>query len=149
VLALALAGGLGAAAARAGEVAPWDGPRVASLAKELEGRTRALYDAIYKQPEPVVSTKRRDYFRLKREARHLKNEARALARDLAGGGGLEQTLPGYEALASSARWTETAARSVFTGKDVNERAAEVGALLREIAPYYDPDAPVPAPEAPR
>jgi hypothetical protein len=140
-LAIALAGALVGTAARAGELAPWDGPRVAALAKQLEERTRALYDAVYKQPQPVVNTQYQDYFRLKREVRHLKNEARDFAGDLAAGGSMEQTLPGYEALMSSARWTAQAGRSVFTVKDVNDRASEVRELLNELAPYYDPDAP--------
>jgi hypothetical protein len=140
-LAIALAGALAGGASRAGELAPWDEPRVAALAKQLEDRTRALYDAIFKQPEPVLGPQRRDYFRLKQEVRHLKNEARDFAGDLAGGGSMEQTLPGYEALMSSARWASQAGRSVFTVKDVNDRASEVRKLLNELSPYYDPDAP--------
>jgi hypothetical protein len=42
---------------------------------------------------------------------------------------------------SSARWTSQAGRSVFTVKDVNDRASEVRELLNELSPYYDPDAP--------
>jgi hypothetical protein len=140
---LALCASLGAAAgtARAGELRAWDGPRVTALAKKLDEGTRALYDAIYKQPPPIA-TMRKDYYRLKREVRHLKHEAHDFAGDLERGAGMEETQPGYEALASSARWARDAARSVFTAKDVNDRAAEVRELLNEIAPYYDPDAPV-------
>ena len=140
-LALSLVAGVAAGAARAGDLRPWDGPRVTSLAKELAERTSALYDAIYAQPPPVA-TMRKDYYKLKREVRHLKQEARDFAGDLERGAGQEETEPGYEALMSSARWARDAARSVFTAKDVNDRAAEVRQLLNEIAPFYDPDAPV-------
>jgi hypothetical protein len=143
-LALVLALSSFAAEARA-ELAPWDQARVNALAQQLADKTRELYDAIYRQPQPVAGTQRKDYFKLKREVRHLKNEARDFAGDVASGAGREETEPGFEALMSSARWAAQEARSVFTVKQVNDLAAEARGLLNELAAYYDPDAPLPPP----
>jgi hypothetical protein len=144
-LAVALGFALGGApgAPAAAELAAWDPLRVATLAAQLADATTYLYDQIWKQPEPTTPLGRRDYFRLRREVRQLKNEARELARDLNRGEGYEQTLPSYEDLASTARWARERARSVFTVKEVNEAAARVRELLNQLAPYYDPDAPAP------
>jgi hypothetical protein len=137
---LVLAASSLAATARA-ELAPWNQERVNALAQQLAERTRALYDEIYRQPQPTLSSQRKDYYRLKREVRHLKNEARDFAGDVASGAGREETEPGFEALLSSARWAAQEARSVFTVKQVNDVAAEVRGILNELSSYYDPDAP--------
>ena len=130
------------AASAAAELAPWDQARVTALAAQLVPAASELYDAFYKQPPPPSTPRsRRDYERLKREIRHIRTQARGLAADLERGEGREQTLAPYQSLMTSVRWARERARSVFTTKDVEERAAALGRILGELAPYYDSEAP--------
>lgn len=136
-LALLAGGGAGA------ELAPWDQARAATLARELVPAATELYDAFYKQPKPPSTPRSaRDYDRLRRDIRQIRNAARGLAADLERGEGREQTLDAYQSLISRVRWARERARSVFTTKDVAERAAAVSRILGQLAPFYDPDAPV-------
>jgi hypothetical protein len=143
-LASALVLALALAAPSAADLAPWDGERAAGLARQLVAATGELYDAFFKQPRPPATPRStRDYDRLKRDIRRIRNQARGLAADLERGEGREQTLPAFESLMTTVRWARERARSVFTTQDVAERAAAVRRLLDQLAPYYDPDASVP------
>jgi len=140
---LALAAALAAAPAAA-EVAPWDQGRVTALARELVAATGALYDAFFKQPRPPATPRsNRDYHRLKADLRRIQNEARGLLGDLERGEGAEETLPAFENLMVTVNWARERAQSVFTTEDVRQRASAVRAILNQLAPYYDPDAPAP------
>jgi hypothetical protein len=140
VFAVALA--LLVAGAAAADLAPWDQARATALARELVPATDELYDAFYKQPQPPMTPRSaRDYDRLKRDIRLIESGARGLAGDLERGEGREQTLEAYRSLQSRVNWARERARSVFTTKDVEERAAAVGRLLGQLAPFYDPEAP--------
>jgi hypothetical protein len=121
----------------------WDQASVASLAKGLVGQADDLYDAFFKQPR-VTSTPNaiRDYERLQRELRHIKQVARGLNGDLQRGENREQTQRSYESLVSSVNWARERARSVFTTKDVNEKADLALQTLERIGEYYDPAKPV-------
>jgi hypothetical protein len=133
-----------AAAPAAAEVAPWDQAKATALAKDLVAAVDALYDTFYKQPKPAgTPSSTRDYYRLKTDLRRIENEARGLAADLERGEGREQTLPAYEDLMVSVRWARERAQSVFTTQDVQQRASAARAILNQLAPLYDPDAPAP------
>jgi transposase len=137
---LAVAPAAAQAAASGGPV--WDQARATALAQELARAADALYDAFYKQPQPPLTPRsRRDYERLKQDLRRIENEARGLAAKLARGGGPEETRPAFEYLMVTVRWAGERARSVFTTRDVEERAAAVGALLDQLAPLYGAEAP--------
>ena len=139
VCACALAVGL-SATARA-ELLAWDQAKVTALAKQLEEKSKALYDSFYKQPPPQLgSGHSHDYRRLKQEVRRIKSEARELANALAKGEGREDTLPIYEQLMEIVRSARDNARRVFTTQDVQARAGDVRQVLNQLAPYYDPDA---------
>lgn len=121
----------------------WDQARVASLAKGLVGQADDLYDAFFKQPRVTQTPKAiRDYERLKRELRHVKQVARGLSGDLQRGETKEQTQKAYESLVSSVNWARQRARSVFTTQDVNEKADIVIQTLGQIGEYYEPAKPV-------
>lgn len=121
----------------------WDQARVASLAKGLVGQADDLYDAFFKQPRVAQTPKQiRDYERLKRELRHVKQVARGLNGDLQRGETKEQTQKAYESLVSSVNWARERARSVFTTKDVNEKADIVLETLAQVGEYYEPAKPV-------
>jgi hypothetical protein len=127
---------------------PWNQERVIALAAQLVGEAGELYDEVFRQPIPAgVPSQRREYFRLKREVRHLRNEARHFARAAEDGQGQEETAASFEALLSSARWAEQRSRSVFTVREVQERARNVHVLLRELARFYDDPGPLPEPYA--
>jgi hypothetical protein len=125
----------------------WDQARVASLSKSLVGAADDLYDAFFKQPR-VTSTPNaiRDYERLQRELRHIKQVARGLNGDLQRGESREQTQRAYESLVSSVNWARERARSVFTTKDVNEKADLALQTLAYIGEYYEPAQAVPVQE---
>ena len=127
-----------AATAARGETA-WDQARVASLSKSLVGAVDDLYDAFFKQPRVVTTPNAiRDYDRLKREIRHIKQVARGLHGDLQRGEGREDTQKAYESLVSSVNWARERARSVFTTQDVNAKADVARQTLEEIGKYYEP-----------
>jgi hypothetical protein len=131
-----------AAPAAGADLQPWNQERAAALARDLVPASIELYDAFYKQPQPPATPRsRRDYERLKRDIRRIKNQARGLAADLERGEGRDQTLDAWRSLATSVRWARERARSVFTTQDVAERAAAVRHILQELAPYYDPEEP--------
>jgi hypothetical protein len=128
------------ATARA-ELAAWDQSKVAALARQLEEKSKTLYDTFYKQPPPNIgSGHSQDYRRLKQEVRRIKSEARELAAALEKGEGREDTQPIYEQLMEIVRSARDNARRVFTTQDVQARAGEVRQLLNQLSPYYDPDA---------
>jgi hypothetical protein len=135
------------AAAPAGAATAWDQARVASLAKSMVGAVDDLYDAFFKQPR-VTNTPHaiRDYERLKREIRHIKQVARGLNGDLQRGETKEQTQKAYESLVSSVNWARERARSVFTTQDVNEKAEIALQTLGRIGEYYEPAQAVPVQE---
>jgi hypothetical protein len=121
----------------------WEQARVASLAKGLVGAADDLYDAFFKQPRIAQTPKAiRDYDRLKREIRHIKQVARGLNGDLQRGETREQTQKAYESLVSSVNWAQQRARSVFTTQDVNAKADVVLQTLAQIGEYYEPAKPV-------
>jgi hypothetical protein len=131
-----------AAPSGSADLRPWNQERATALARDLVPAASELYDAFYKQPQPAATPRaRRDYERLKRDIRRIKNEARGLAADLERGEGRDQTLTAWKSLATSVRWAQERARSVFTTQDVQERAAAVRQILRELAPFYDPEEP--------
>lgn len=127
-----------AAPARA-ELAAWDQAKVTALAKQLDVASKDLYDTFYKQPK-VGAGQQREYFRLKQDIRHIRNDARGLARALEGGAGREETLPAYEDLMQTVRRAQDNAARVFTTKDLQDKAAATRALLNQISRYYDADA---------
>lgn len=126
----------------AAEPAAWDAARASVLAHQLVGATDELYDAFYKQPRPPSTPRSaRDYDRLHRDIRRLRNQARGLAADLERGEGREQTRASFENLMVTVRWARERAQSVFTTQDVSARARTVEALLDQLAPFYGSPAP--------
>jgi hypothetical protein len=120
----------------------WDQARIASLSKTLVDQADDLYDAFFKQPKVTATPNAiRDYERLQREIRHIKQVARGLNGDLQRGETKEQTQNAYESLVSSVNWARERARSVFTTKDVNEKANLAQETLAEIGEYYEPAKP--------
>jgi hypothetical protein len=118
------------------ELASWDQAKVTSLAKQLDAAAQALYDTFFNQPKPIVGQERA-FYRLKQDIRHIKNDAKQLARELAKGAGREETQPSYEDLMQSVRRAQDNAARVFTAKDLNEKAGAARAVLNQISPYYD------------
>jgi hypothetical protein len=143
---LAFAGLLGTAAAAGAELAPWDPPKVTDLARQLEVATRQLYDTFEKLPPLEKGSQHtRTYFRLKQEVRHMKREARWLARALEKNLGQEETLPSFESLRAAMRGARQDAGNVQTSSEFQQNADAVEMLLDRLAPYYDPTAKPPAP----
>jgi hypothetical protein len=132
---------VGLSAPARAELAAWDQAKVTALAKQLEEKSRVLYDTFYKQPPPNIgSGQSQDYRRLKQEVRRIRSEARELAAALENGEGREDTLPIYESLMEIVRSARDNVRRIFTTQDVQSRAGEVRQLLNQLSPYYDPDA---------
>lgn len=126
------------------EPAPWDGARAAALAKQLVDAVDDLYDVVFVQPQLVETPNAvRDYERLKRELRRMRNQARGLAADLERGETREQTQQAYESILVSVSYARERVRSLFTTQDVEQRAAQVRDLLDRLAPYYGTAAPKP------
>ena len=118
------------------ELTAWDQAKVTSLAKQLDDASKSLYDTFYLQPKAGIGQEK-PYYRLKQDVRRIKNDARALARALAGGAGRDETLPAYEDLMQNVRRAQDNAGGVFTTKDLQAKADAARALLNQISPYYD------------
>jgi hypothetical protein len=142
---LVVVGLLGAAPASQAQLAPWDPPKVTELARNLEVATRLLYDSFDKLP-PLEkgAAHTRQYFRLKQEVRHMMREARWLARALEKGQTQEETLPGFESIATAMRWTRNDAKGVQTNADFEQKSGAASDALAALAPYFDPSAAAPA-----
>jgi hypothetical protein len=125
------------------ELAAWDQAKAAALGKQLNQAANDLYSTFYKQgPPQAVSGQANDYRKLKQTMRRIQSEARELDSALAKGDAREDTVDIYENLMALVRDAREDARRVFTTKDVQDRATAMRQLLNQIAPYYDPDAPV-------
>ena len=129
----------GVAISARAELQKWDAAKVGALSAQLQTATRDLYDTFYKQPK-VGAGQAQDYYRLKQDVRHLRNEAKALAGALEKDAGQAETLPIYEDLMQVVRRARQDAQHVFTTRDVQDRASAVRALVNQLSPYYDPDA---------
>lgn len=139
---IALLGICFAGPAAADEAPPWDGERARALAQQLVPATDALFDSFFKQPRPPSTPRSvRDYERLDRDIRRLRNQAKSLAAGLERGEGREGTRASFESLMVTVRWARERAQSVFTTQDVAERARAVGELLEQLAPLYGTRAP--------
>ena len=121
------------------ELTAWDQAKVSGLAKQLQEATHQLYDTFYKQPK-VGAGQAKAYYRLKQDVRHLRSEAKGLAKALEKGAGHDETLPMYDDLMEVVRRARKNAAEVFSTQDVQQRATVVRELLNQLAPYYDPDA---------
>jgi hypothetical protein len=145
MLCLALSASLLLAASGASAATEWDQARVSALAKDLVSASEELYDTFFKQPR-ITSTPNavRDYERLEREIRRIKQTARGFAGDVSRGESKEETQKAYESILVQVNWARERARSVFTTQDVNARAEEVRTILEQIGTYYEGPAPAPA-----
>jgi phage-related minor tail protein len=101
--------------------------------------TNALYDAFYKQPIPGVA-QNKVYYRLKQDIRTLRTDTKHLSDALAHGAGRDETLPIWQDLMQAVQRAIDHAASVFTTRDVDQKARAAAAILDQLAPYYDPDA---------
>jgi len=123
------------------ELAPWDQERVTTLAAELAKASNALYDTFLKEPQKTIgSGQAKDYYRLRQLVRLIKVEARQLSDALAKGEGYEPTLPIYNDLMTMVRDAREVSKRTFTSSFVLDKATAAGDILRQIAPYYDPNA---------
>lgn len=133
--------GLLVASAGSAQLANWNQERVTKLAAVLKERTAALYDTFYKEPVPTIGTAQaRSYYRVKELVRRIRREARQLSDQLDKGAGREETLPIYENLMTMVRDAQEEARRTFTSDTILNSAASAGDALRQISPYYDPEA---------
>src|SRR5262245_9237785 len=121
------------------ELASWDQAKVTALAKQLDDASQKLYDTFYKQPKPTVG-QQRDFYRLKQDIRHIKNDARELRRQLEKGAGREETQPSYDDLMQGVRRAQDSAARVFTTKDLQDSAGAARTVLNQLSPYYDANA---------
>jgi hypothetical protein len=131
-----LCAGSGAAGA---DVQAWDPEKVQTLAEQLRVATNALYDAFYKQPIPGVA-QNKVYYRLKQDIRTVRADTRHLSDALAHGAGRDETLPIWQDLRQAVQRAIDHAPSVFTTRDVDQKARAAAAILDQLAPYYEPDA---------
>ena len=128
--------------ARAEVAATWDQERVTALAEDLAAKSSKVYDAVYRIQlgSTVGSGQAWDYQRLRDRVRLTKNEARQLARQLANGKGHDETIHTYERLTLLSRDVNEIANRMFLDEATLGTVAAAGDALRQITPYYDPEA---------
>ncbi len=126
------------------DVQSWDSEKVKTLAEQLHVAVNELYDTFYKQP-PLGVAQNKVYYRLKQDTRRRRAESAQLSKALARGAGRDETLPIWQDLMQAVRSALDHAPSVFTTKDVQQKAEAARAILDQLAPYYGPDASVTEP----
>jgi hypothetical protein len=119
-------------------VAAWDQDRTTEIASGLPDAAQALYEAIYDQPAPP-GPGRANWHQLRDTVRRIRMEARHLADELMKGRDRDQTRGAWRQMMEWLRDVEEASRGVMLGDDVMTKLAAVEDLLRQLAPYYDPD----------
>lgn len=123
------------------ELAKWDAARVTSIAQKLAASCDAWEQAVRRQPGASVgSGDAREEGGLLQSARVLKEQSGALAAHLAEGKGYDETHDLYRTLKEVVDDTEDDGRRAALDAPTLAAWAKVTDELRQIAPYYDPNA---------
>ncbi|MBW2316464.1 MAG: hypothetical protein JRH10_20055 [Deltaproteobacteria bacterium] len=142
IASLAVAGVAGAAPQEAGEApaTAWDQAKVTALAGELSAAVKGIRTAVRQTGSPSIgSMQSRHFHQFKDKLRLIESESRHLASELAEGQGLEPTLPAYRHLRLLVRDARELARSLFIGKQTQDRIDVGRAKLDALAAYYPPE----------
>jgi hypothetical protein len=123
----------------------WDQQRVSEIAAQLAESAGLLYREFVKKQtgSQVGSGQANAYMRLKDDLRVARNEAKHLARGLAGGKSRAETEPAYRRLMTLVRDARESGRKMFLEQPILDEVGRANALLDQLAPYYTD-----APEAP-
>jgi len=120
------------------ELARWDQDRVTGLAKELRGKSNALYDTYYKLESATIGDPGAgDTLALKHQLRRIKEETNHLAAELENGKGRPETESTFKTLNGLVHDAQQSIRGMFTQNDLLAAAMAAGDVLLRIAPYYD------------
>jgi hypothetical protein len=136
-LGLTLGSGVGQA-----ELAKWDQERVAALAEQFADAVGGVYQSISRKRTgaQVGSGQASAFMRLRDTLRLARSESRHLSKSLADGKSLEETQPVYRRLMTLIRDAREDGRKMFLEEPTLDQIAKAGDLLRQLSPYYDPDA---------
>lgn len=143
IAALALAIGLSAATSRA-QSAKWDAARATSLASDLAEVAVELQSAFRREPPQAIgSGQARARAMFQDSLRVLRTETRALASELEGGAGLDETWPIARRLRVVIRDLREEGRRISWKEPVVGHARRAEELIAQLAPFYfDTNAPV-------
>jgi len=123
------------------ELAAWDQARVTGIAQQLAEACDAWRLALRQQPAAQLgSGVALDEFGLGQKNQVLSEQARALADQLTKGKGYEQTRGLYRAIKELGDDIEVQAQQAELDEPTLDAWARVADLMRQIAPYYDPNA---------
>jgi hypothetical protein len=127
----------------------WNQERVTTIATELAPAINEVYVSVNqsKTGAQVGSGQANAYRRLKDRVRVARTEAKYLATQLQDGKDREETAFTYARLMSLVRDARVDGRKMFIEKPTLDKIAVAGDLLRQLSPYYDPQANAGAAEA--
>jgi hypothetical protein len=133
----AVAATLVAASARA-DLAKWDQAQVTKIAQDLAPAADGWWEALRRQPAMVGDAM--DESSLLGKARVLKEMTASLADQLKKGDGRDKTLDQYKSIGELRDDTVVRMQQAALDEPTMDAWAKVAAAMRQIAPYYDPNA---------
>ena len=140
-VAVAVAGLTLAAMQAAAGLATWDQARVTSIAQDLAKACEGWWTATRQQGgDTVGSGDAMDANSIGNKARVLQEMSASLANHLKEGWGHDKTADLYRSLKEVVDDTEQAAQRAELDEPTMDAWAKVADAVRQIAPYYDPNA---------
>lgn len=115
----------------------WNQEKVTQIAKQLADATGTLEASVRKLPPPPVGAQRKAFYNSVQLLRRLESETRVLARELAEGRGLDETLPIYKQVNLLRRDAAEESRSALViPDDVLAKVDKARDLLQQLSGYY-------------
>lgn len=127
--------------------AKWDQARVTALAVELSEVAGELQSSFRREPPQAIGTgQARARASFQDSLRVLRTETRALASELEGGAGLDETWPIARRLRVVVRDLREEGRRISWKEPVSTHASRANELVTQLAPFYfDAGTPVDVP----
>lgn len=125
------------APAVAQQAGTWNQAKATEIAKQLADATSNLENAVRKLPPPPVGPQRKAYYDAAQTLRRLEMETKILARELADGKGLEETLPVYKQIGMLRRDAAESGRSAgMIPDDILAKVDKSRDLVLQLSGYY-------------
>ncbi len=123
----------------AAEVKPWDQEAVTGLAVQLTNKVNGLRKDLKRGPgSSMASMQEYARYEFMDTLRLIESETGYLARRLRDGEGHNDTIPVYQRLQRLVRSAADLGRRLFIDEATQQRIDKAGAVLDELAAYYEP-----------
>ena len=128
---------LGNAVGADAELAAWNQERVTRYAAELEEATKALEEALVREPTYVQPATQRAYYQAREEVRAMHAAARRLHNSLSNGEAQPATRPIFQRIQLLRRNAEEQGRKALIPDHIMQKTGPVGQAIMKLRPYYE------------